>query len=80
MQVSGFTSRDKSVDPIEVLNAMDQDDYQSVRGIAQKIGVYPGKDNLDAIMDACRVHQESGVLTSLEPHHTGKSYPAFKYS
>jgi len=78
MNIGGVTSRTKKVDAIEVLNVFDHEDCMSVRAIAQQIEVYPCQDNLEEILAACKAHESSGILTSLEPRHTGSSYPVFR--
>ena len=83
MQVSGFTPRGKTIDPIEVINAVSVDDYTSIREIAQKIGAYPSTENLEAILAICRSHEmthsQAGHLSSIKPNSKA-TYPYFRWA
>lgn len=76
-------SRDKAIDPVEVKNAVGVVSYTSIRDIAQKIGIYPSKENLDEIFRICReseqTHTQAGSLSSIKPS-SKDAYPYFRWA
>ena len=73
-------SRDVRLDINNLLRAMADGGVYSIRGLAQKLGIYPSAENLQDISSTCRALLEDGQLTAPEVATEGNDSTVYKMS